>query len=125
MALHIGNTALDFGAKATKGKIRFHAWIGDEWAVLFPFPKDLATWRGSSRNSTSATSRFWAFRESGREPREMGDGYRCGATLSGDWRHRSQDRKSLRLLPDSGFCSCAGSMARATTFGAKMVQATA
>src|ERR1700751_3418701 len=40
MALALGDTAPDFEANTTDGKIRFHDWIGDSWAVLFAHPKD-------------------------------------------------------------------------------------
>ena len=40
MALSINDIAPDFEAETTEGKIRFHDWIGDKWAVLFSHPKD-------------------------------------------------------------------------------------
>jgi alkyl hydroperoxide reductase subunit AhpC len=40
MALAINDTAPDFEAETTQGKIKFHDWIGDSWAVLFSHPRD-------------------------------------------------------------------------------------
>jgi alkyl hydroperoxide reductase subunit AhpC len=40
MALQLNDTAPDFEADSTEGRIRFHEWIGDSWAVLFSHPKD-------------------------------------------------------------------------------------
>jgi len=40
MTLRLGDTAPDFEADSTQGRIRFHDWIGDGWSILFSHPKD-------------------------------------------------------------------------------------
>ena len=40
MTLQINAVAPDFEAETTEGRIKFHDWIGDKWAVLFSHPKD-------------------------------------------------------------------------------------
>src|SRR5262245_63817482 len=40
MSLRIGDEAPNFEAETTEGKIQFHQWVGDGWAILFSHPKD-------------------------------------------------------------------------------------
>jgi alkyl hydroperoxide reductase subunit AhpC len=40
MTLKINDIAPDFEADTTEGRLKFHEWIGDKWAVLFSHPKD-------------------------------------------------------------------------------------
>jgi alkyl hydroperoxide reductase subunit AhpC len=40
MALRINSEAPNFTAETTQGKVDFHQWIGDGWAILFSHPKD-------------------------------------------------------------------------------------
>ena len=38
--LRLGSIAPNFKAQTTHGKIDFHQWIGDKWAILFSHPAD-------------------------------------------------------------------------------------
>ncbi len=40
MSLRINGEAPNFTTETTEGKINFHDWIGDSWAILFSHPKD-------------------------------------------------------------------------------------
>jgi len=38
--LQLGDTAPDFTALTTEGKIHFHEWAASSWVILFSHPKD-------------------------------------------------------------------------------------
>lgn len=40
MSLRLGDTAPDFTADSSEGKIEFHKYLGDSWGVLFSHPAD-------------------------------------------------------------------------------------
>jgi alkyl hydroperoxide reductase subunit AhpC len=40
MSLRLGDSAPDFSALTTEGRIQFHAWAGADWVVFFSHPRD-------------------------------------------------------------------------------------
>ena len=40
MAIRLGDEAPDFSAETTEGRLNFHEWKGNNWAVLFSHPRD-------------------------------------------------------------------------------------
>jgi alkyl hydroperoxide reductase subunit AhpC len=39
-SLRLGDIAPDFDQDSSRGRIRFHSWLADSWAVLFSHPAD-------------------------------------------------------------------------------------
>ena len=62
MGLVLNDTAPDFEADTTKGRIAFHDWIGDSWAVLFSHPKDFTPVCTTELGKTAALSGEFARR---------------------------------------------------------------
>ena len=40
MTIQLGETAPDFTAETTEGRLNFHEYLGDHWGVLFSHPAD-------------------------------------------------------------------------------------
>jgi alkyl hydroperoxide reductase subunit AhpC len=40
MSLRLGDTAPDFTAESSEGKIKFHEYLGNSWGILFSHPAD-------------------------------------------------------------------------------------
>ncbi|MDR0808940.1 MAG: redoxin domain-containing protein, partial [Gemmobacter sp.] len=40
MSIRINDTAPDFTAETTAGKISFHDWLGDSYGIIFSHPRD-------------------------------------------------------------------------------------
>jgi alkyl hydroperoxide reductase subunit AhpC len=81
MALAINDTAPDFEAETTEGKIRFHDWLGTSWGVLFSHPKDFTPVCTTELGTMARlkpefdkrnTKDYRAVGRSGRQSQEMG-----------------------------------------------------
>ena len=62
MSLRIGDTALDFSVETTNGPIRFHDWIGNDWAFFFSHPADFTPVCTTEMGRTAQLAEQFAFR---------------------------------------------------------------
>ncbi|CAO3695295.1 unnamed protein product [Rhizopus stolonifer] len=63
MSLRLGDTAPDFEAKTTKGDIKFHEFIGDNWTILFSHPADFTPVCTTELGLVAALEDEWKARE--------------------------------------------------------------
>ncbi|WP_322516870.1 peroxiredoxin [Rhodopseudomonas palustris] len=62
MSLHIGDTAPDFTADTTKGRISLHDWAADSWVFFFSHPADFTPVCTTEMGKTSKLSQQFAAR---------------------------------------------------------------
>ncbi|MCP9626611.1 peroxiredoxin [Rhodopseudomonas palustris] len=62
MSLHIGDTAPDFTADTTKGRISLHEWAGGSWVFFFSHPADFTPVCTTEMGKTSKLSEPFAAR---------------------------------------------------------------
>jgi alkyl hydroperoxide reductase subunit AhpC len=62
MALHLGDTAPDFTADTSEGKISFLDWKGDSWCVFFSHPADFTPVCTTELGRVGQLSDEWAKR---------------------------------------------------------------
>ena len=107
--LKIGDVAPNFTAETTQGRINFHDWIGDSWAVLFSHPKDFTpvctTELGymaklkpefDKRNSRSSACSVDPVDDHASGPSDIEETQGHAPNYPDDRRPRPQDRQALR-----------------------------
>ncbi len=63
MGLRINDTVPNFTADTDQGKITFHDWIGDHWAILFSHPKDFTPVCTTEFGAVAQLAAEWAKRD--------------------------------------------------------------
>ena len=62
MTIQLGQIAPDFEQETTRGRIRFHEWLGDSWGVLFSHPKDFTPVCTTELGAVARLAPEWAKR---------------------------------------------------------------
>ena len=112
MALQLGDTAPDFEADTTEGRIKFHDWLGDSWAVMFSHPRNFTPVCTTELGYMASIEPEFARRgvkiiglsvDPVEQPRAVGEGHRGDAghraQLPAHRRRRLQRLEALRHAP--------------------------
>ena len=101
MALRINDTVPDFTADTSEGKIKFHDWIGDSWAILFSHPKDFTPVCTTEFGAVAQLADEWAKRNT----KVMGvsvDGVEDHKKWKGDIEAVRRCQRGFPIIADSG-----------------------
>ena len=101
MALRINDTVPDFTADSSEGRISFHDWIGDSYAILFSHPKDFTPVCTTEFGAAAQLAEEWEKRNT----KVMGisvDGVEEHVKWKGDIEGLSGARVGFPIVADKG-----------------------